>query len=82
MNKIEKNQDLNLLNQAKFNVSFLLGKRTRLFVGPVLNVKVARAIDIQTNQVGRDMVSWNLLDIMHHGTNVTLWPGIHAGLRF
>lgn len=75
-------RELNLLNQAKINFSFLISNKTRLFVGPVFNIKVSNVTNDENSNVGAEMVPWNLYDKTVSGTNVMIWPGLHAGFRF
>jgi hypothetical protein len=72
---------LNLLNQARMQFGFLIGKKTSLFLGPVFNIKVSQVAN-EDGTIGSKMASWNVYNKTQNKTNVTMWPGLHAGIRF
>ncbi len=76
---------LNLLNQLRFTLDFHReSRRTSFFAGPVANVLVSKRYDPDTGIVGSTAISpsYTLLDHTKGGTNVKLWAGLQAGVRF
>ncbi len=73
---------LNLHNQFRANVSFRIAGRTQLFVGPTFNVYVSNLYDAEKGRYGTPLTPWKIYDKTHGNTNVTMWPGLNAGIRF
>jgi hypothetical protein len=74
--------DLNLLNQLRATLGFRLGGQTYLFVGPTFNVMVSNYSSGDSDKIGSGLVPWHTYNKTHGQTNVTMWPGINAGIRF
>lgn len=77
--------ELNLLNQLRFTLDFHReNRRTSFFAGPVANVLTSKLYDPDTGAIGSTVIdpSYTLLDHTKGGTNVKLWAGLQAGIRF
>ncbi|MCB0551025.1 MAG: hypothetical protein KDD19_25870 [Phaeodactylibacter sp.] len=77
--------ELNLLNQLRFTLDFHQeNRRTSFFAGPVANVLVSKLEDPETGEIGSAVIdpSYTLLHHNKGGTDVKLWAGLQAGLRF
>ena len=79
-------KELNLLNQLKLLMDFRLGNRTSVFAGPSGNLMFSRLRDAETGLVGSKISPYNLYDetvLKGAGeTNVKMWVGFNAGIRF
>lgn len=74
--------ELNLLNQFKTTIDFNLNERVSLFIGPVFNVQVSKLYDNQRQLYGTHIAPYTFFDATNNGTNVQLWLGGTAGVRF
>ena len=74
--------ELNLLNQIKFTLDVKIGDRVSLFLGPTFNLHVSRLYNPDTNTYGSSIMPYHFYTSTVRGTNVTLWVGINAGIRF
>lgn len=75
------NEDLNMLNQFRANMSFRVGRRTQIFAGPTFNVYVSRIYDAEKERYGIPLTPWKVYDETHGNTNVVMWPGFNVGIR-
>lgn len=86
INEMERwTSELNLLNQLRFVLDYHKeGQRTSFFAGPVANVLVSKLFDPETGTVGSTAIdpSYTLLNHTKGDTNVKLWIGLQAGVRF
>ncbi|GAL85312.1 hypothetical protein MYP_2541 [Sporocytophaga myxococcoides] len=82
---------LNLLNQLRVNVGIALGERTTIFFGPTFNVMVSQIYNADKNEYGSNIAPWTVFNETYDGrvdkgrkenTNVKMWPGFNAGIRF
>jgi hypothetical protein len=73
---------LNLLNQLKLTVGFKLWKGLYLFAGPTWNVMVSGLKDAQGATTGSELAPWTSFNKTDGKTNVKMWPGVNAGVRF
>lgn len=82
---------LNLLNQLRLNVGIALGEKTTIFFGPTFNVMVSQIFDADKNEYGSNIAPWTVFNETYAGrvdkgrkenTNVKMWPGFNAGIRF
>lgn len=73
---------LNLLNQAKINFGFLLTPKISVFAGPDFNIMVSQVYNSDTNSNGSSIKNWTVYDKTTNKTNVSMWPGFNAGIRF
>jgi hypothetical protein len=74
--------ELNLLNQFRAMVGFRLAGRTQLFLGPTFNVYVSNVYDPEKGRYGIPLTPWKVYDHTSGRTNVVMWPGFNAGIRF
>jgi hypothetical protein len=75
--------ELNLLNRLKFNFSYLITRRLEIFGGPSFNVAVSRLRNAEGKVTGSSIIpSWTIYDETIRGTNVKMYVGFNAGLRF
>ncbi len=75
-----KSEQFNMLNQLKVNYAADLDSGWQIFVGPVLNIQVARK-DPGTNEWD-NLAPYSILDFSNSRTESRVWIGINAGLRF
>ncbi|MFC2097033.1 hypothetical protein ACFLSI_01735 [Bacteroidota bacterium] len=73
--------DLNLLNQAKFNFVFRANKHFSIFAGAEFNVMVSQYNSGSDNEIGSDIAPWTVYDRTRKDTNVKMWPGFNIGIR-
>jgi hypothetical protein len=82
---------LNILNQLRVNVGVALGERTTIFFGPTFNVMVSQIFDGDKNEYGSNIAPWTVFNETYENrvdkgrkenTNVKMWPGFNAGIRF
>lgn len=80
---------LNLLNQVKVTLGVRLSGHVYLFAGPTFNVLVSQFYDPEKNRYGSELAPWRFYNQtsggLTHGkrpTNVQMWVGVNAGLRF
>ncbi len=81
----------NSLNQLRVNVGVALGERTTIFFGPTFNVMVSQIFDADKNEYGSNIAPWTVFNETYESridkgrkenTNVKMWPGFNAGIRF
>ncbi|PHN05788.1 hypothetical protein CRP01_15050 [Flavilitoribacter nigricans DSM 23189 = NBRC 102662] len=85
INELESwTKELNLLNQARLTLDIRTGPRSglSLFGGPVLNVMISRRYDPETGTYGSNIMPKTFYDETNNGTNVKMWTGFIAGIRF
>lgn len=76
-------KELNLLNQFKTTLDIRVRDRVSFFVGPVFNALLSGLYDENTQLHGSDIMPYTLFDQTNQkGTNLKLWIGFTAGLRF
>jgi hypothetical protein len=77
---------LNELYQLRATLGVRLGKHSYLFAGPAFNIMVSQFQSGDSQRLGSSLSpSWTRYNENHgyrEQTNVKMWPGIHAGLRF
>jgi len=77
--------DLNLLNQLKVFASKSFSKHLSVFAGPTLNVMVSQDYNQDTQSFGSHLAPWVMKDYntgYYDQTNVKMWIGVEAGVRF
>jgi hypothetical protein len=74
--------ELNMLNQFRALVGFRVAGRTQLFLGPTFNVYVSNVYDPEKGRYGIPLTPWKVYDHTSGRTNVVMWPGFNAGIRF
>lgn len=75
--------DLNLLNVLRANLGVRIAGNTYLFGGPTFSVMVSDHAAGDTGKLGSGIApSWTSYDKTHRDTNVKMWPGFNAGIRF
>ena len=92
-----KDYPLNLLSTLRFSVNLHLAEHLTLFAAPTLNVMVSRYRQPDNGIVGSRLAPSNTFydETFEHSTrtqvngqtypaatNVKIWPGLHAGVRF
>lgn len=85
INELESwTDELNLLNQARLTFDVRTGPRSglSLFGGPVFNLMISRRYDPETGTYGSNIMPETFYDETHNGTNVKMWTGFVAGIRF
>lgn len=85
INELESwTKELNLLNQARLTLDIRTGPRSgiSLFGGPVLNLMVSRRYEPETGLYGSNIAPKTFYDETNNGTNVKMWTGFIAGVRF
>jgi hypothetical protein len=76
-------KELNLLNQFKTTLDIQVRDRISFFVGPVFNALASGLYNEETQQHGSNIMPYTLFDQTNQkGTNLKLWIGFTAGLRF
>lgn len=72
--------ELNVLNQLRLLFDVRTGRRTSLFAGPVGNVMVSKVN--HEGVIGSEIMPYAQYDETHGNTNVKMWVGFNAGIRF
>lgn len=76
-------KELNLLSQFKTTLDIRVRDRISFFVGPVFNALMSGVYDEETQRYGSNIMPYTLFDQTNQkGTNLKLWIGFTAGLRF
>ena len=80
---------LNLLNQLKLHYDFRFAGRFSVFVGPTANVFISQIYNTDNNTFGTSLITDQKLlfdnqdqNSFANDTNVKVWMGFNAGLRF
>ncbi len=74
--------DLNMLTKARLNLGVMLFKGVYFVLGPELNIYTSHRYDNDNNRLGSDIAPYTFYDKDVRGTNVQMWVGGTAGLRF
>lgn len=76
-------KELNLLNQFKPTLDIRVRDRLSFFIGPVFNALLSGLYNEDTQLHGSNIMPYTLFDQTNQkGTNLKLWIGLTAGLRF
>jgi hypothetical protein len=75
-------RSLNLLNQYRIGFDFQTGARTSFFFGPNMNIIFSKEFDPDTNTIGSNIMPYSFYDKTKGLTNVKMWVGFGAGIRF
>lgn len=76
-------KELNLLSQFKATLDIRVRDRVSFFVGPVFNALMSGLYNEETQIHGSNIMPYTLFDQTNQkGTNLKLWIGFTAGLRF
>jgi hypothetical protein len=73
---------LNLLNTFRVAYHHQFGEYFGLFIAPTFNVMVSQRQNTLDGEIGSGIAPWTISDKTYDNTNVQMWPGFHAGLRF
>jgi hypothetical protein len=73
---------LNLWNQYRLGFDFQTGAGTSVFFGPSMNILFSKKIDSDSNTLGSNIMPYSFYDKTKGGTNVKMWMGFSAGVRF
>jgi len=76
-----RRNNLNLLNQAKLNISYNIGSKFSIFAGGSFNVMVSEYSQSGSDEIGSDIAPWYVYDRTRRNTNVKMWPGFNFGVR-
>lgn len=74
--------NLNLLNKARLNLGIQLFKGAYFVLGPEFNIYVSQHYDVDAGRLGTPFAPYTLYDKEVRSTNVQMWVGGTAGLRF
>ncbi|BDS09865.1 hypothetical protein [Aureispira anguillae] len=75
--------ELNMLNQFRVTLDLKIRDRVSLFCGPVFNALVSRLYNEDSQKYGSNIMPYTLFDQTNReGTNLKMWIGFAAGLRF
>ncbi len=75
-------RSLNLLNQYRFGFDLQTGAKTSVFFGPNLNIMFSELNNVDTNTLGSNIMPYAFFDETRGGTNIKMWLGFGAGVRF
>jgi len=75
-------RELNLLNQLRLTADYRLGRRISLFAGPVGNFMVSKLENPETGTIGSNIAPYAWRDQTRGDTNLKIWVGLNAGIRF
>lgn len=76
-------EELNLHNKLQITTSKKISEKINVFGGVSWNVNVSETIDDDGNTFDSSISSWNIFDKTYdNDTNVKMYPGITAGIRF
>ncbi len=75
--------ELNLLNTLRVNASYNFSDKFSVYGGPSFNVTASQITNIEGDVIGDSFApSWNFYDETKNGTNVKMYIGFNAGIRF
>ena len=75
--------ELNLLNTFRLAYAHQFSEHFSLFVAPTFNVMVSNRQNNSDGSIGSGIAPWTVFDETYDNrTNVQMWPGFHAGIRF
>lgn len=74
--------DLNMLTKTRLNLGVMLFKGVYFVLGPELNIYLSHRYDTDNMRLGSDIAPYTFYDKDVRGTNVQMWVGGTAGLRF
>lgn len=80
--KEDHHEELNLLNRLSWNFNYQLADHLSLSAGPVLNVYVTDVYDEESGRYGDDIDMGTFYNEIFSGTNVKMWVGYNASIRF
>lgn len=80
--RIFEQTELNLLNTLRIAYSHQFSKHFGFFVAPTFNVMTSQRQNALDGSIGTELSPWTIFDRTYTNTNVQMWPGFHAGLRF
>jgi len=81
-NRIHDWEYYNILNQFRWLTSWQLAKHLSIYAGPTFNVQISDA-DLYPEGVESPLAPYNFYDeTFNNQTNVKMWIGFNAGLRF
>lgn len=75
-------QQINILNKLRVLLTWQPGSRFAMFGGPTYNIMVSRYQENPEGPVGSDLVRNTFFDRTNRNTNVKMWIGFNAGIRF
>ncbi len=75
-------KELNLLNQFKVTLDIKISDRASLFLGPVYNLILSSKYNEKTKTLGSHIMPYHFFNKTNEGTNIKMWIGATAGLRF
>lgn len=76
-------RELNLLNQFRTTLDIRAKDQVSFFIGPVFNALMSGLYNEETQLHGSNIMPYTLFDKTNQqGTNLKLWIGLTAGLRF
>ncbi len=75
-------RSLNLWNQYRIGFDFQTGAKTSIFFGPSMNILFSNKIDSDYNILGSNIMPYTFYDKTKGRTNVKMWVGFGAGVRF
>ncbi len=84
VNELEEwTEELNLLNQLRLLIDVRTGKRTSLFAGPVGSIMVSKLQRADYKTAGTMIAPYTFYNkTSATGSNVQMWVGFNAGIRF
>ncbi|MBK7874101.1 MAG: STN domain-containing protein [Saprospiraceae bacterium] len=85
VNELEEwTEELNLLNQLRLLIDIRTGKHTSLFAGPVGSIMVSKLRRSDYNTEGSMIAPYTFYNKTSptSGSNVQMWVGFNAGVRF
>jgi len=75
--------ELNMLNTLRVNASYNFSDKFSVYGGPSFNVTASQIKNIEGNVVGDSFTpSWHFYNETKEGTNVKMYIGFNAGIRF
>lgn len=75
-------RSLNLLNRYRLNFDFQTGPKTSIFFGPSMNIMFSKKFDEEALTYGSGIMPYSFYDKTRGQTNIKMWAGVGAGVRF
>ncbi len=72
----------NMLTKLRINFAYLLGKRASVFLGPTINVHLSEWTDSDTGEFLTNIAPYTISTTIIGDTQMQLWIGGQAGIRF
>ncbi|MCB0737106.1 MAG: hypothetical protein KDC92_06305 [Bacteroidetes bacterium] len=75
-------RDFNQLNRLKLQVAHPIAQNAKVYGGPTFNMLISTMEDEYGELTGGNFAPYHIFNESYNRTNVKMWPGFTAGIRF